>query len=334
MEVIQLTTLALLATGLSGVVSRDHGSTKTLIRTNMTASPTLQELSTQTSPTMNAMNTISLVNNLPNSTSNSMNTSSITSQTTMNVSLEPSISNFTPQPTSPITSMNQTTKFNTMRPVTQRSTTSKPTDKYLADNVNVSMIIAYIIGGLLVLLVISTIGILLGRRWSRAHTMQDFSWAGTCPDPTGDDPEHESEGCDLRASPTKRPSLTTFLSRKSKRNSLLDQNNMEVQDLEGINNLASNEMEENILSDEVKGVDEEASELLTSTKTQGQELAQLEEPATTKEDDQQTPLPAADAEASRSSQGVPDADTNNDVLPLPPIDILDLVNDSDLPPPL
>ncbi|XP_051891153.1 protein EVI2B-like [Pristis pectinata] len=329
MEAIQLTILALLVNGLKGSNTTDHESAAGLSPTIVTASSSLQDSSTPISPTFwtttSMSNTSRLPNELSNSTSDLMNTSSTTSQ--MIVSSEPSISSSAPQSTSTI-------KFATTPPVMSKSTTRKQTTNNHDSSLNASMIIACIIGALLLLLVVSIIAILLVKRFLGPNTVQDVSWAGTCPGPTGEDPEQIVEGCDLSPAPAKRPSLTTFLSRKSKRDSLLDQYNMEVQEAEGINNLASTETEEKTLS-EVKNDNETEKEPLTLTKTPSQEFPPLlEEQAPPNEGDQQAQPPAMDTETSRLTQGVPDAVSTTDDFPPPPMDILDLVNDSDLPPPL
>ncbi|XP_078278268.1 uncharacterized protein LOC144606233 [Rhinoraja longicauda] len=333
MVVIQLTILALLVNGLNTQNDLNHAtspiSTEEL-NTTMTASS-----STPTPPipltTMNMLNATGQTSDLPNTTSDLMSTSSNTSQTVLNHSSETSVSSSASPPTSPVTTVDHNTEI--LTPPVRRESTTNQGNKDQGTNMNASMIIACIIGGLLLLLVISIIGILLVKRCSRNYNVQDTPWAGTCP--VSNDREHPDEGGDGGAAPTKRPSLTSFLSKKAKRDSLLDNYSMEVQANEGVNNLASSETEGKALSADVKGDNETAKEPPALAKTTSQEfLPLLEEHDIPDEDDLQPPPPATDTETSKLSEGLTDADLNNSDLSPPPMDIVDLVNNSELPPPL
>ncbi|XP_032901588.1 uncharacterized protein LOC116988789 [Amblyraja radiata] len=333
MAVIRLTILALLVNGLlvnglNGLNSTNNNSTEELDTTLTASSSTPMPLTSST--TMNMLNTSEQTNDLPNTTSDLTTTFSNTSQTVSNYSLEPSVSSSASPSTSPVTKVDSNTK--SLISTTVRKSTRNKSRKGHGTNLNASMIIACIIGGLLLFMVVAIIVILLVKRYSRKYNVQDTPWAGTCPGVISNDPEHPDEGCDA---PAKRPSLTSFLSKKGKRDSLLDNYSMELQATEGVNNLASTESEEKALSADVKGDNEIVKEPPALTKTTSQEFPPLlEEHDIPDEADAQPPLPATDTETSKLPEGLTDADSKYFDMPPPPMDIVDLVNNSDLPPPL
>ncbi|XP_062887083.1 uncharacterized protein LOC134336666 [Mobula hypostoma] len=322
MEAIQLTLLALLVNGLMGSNTTANFSTIIVQRTSLVQNTTMP---------MSPTNANGLPNGNDNITSSLTNLMSSTTSQMITLSSKPSTSSLASQSTSNVMTINPSTKFLTTTPVMSKSIMRKQNND---DNLNASMIIACIIGGLLLLLVVCIIGILLMKRYLRTNTAQDISWAGTCPGPVGgEDTDHVAEDCDPNSAAVKRPSLTTFLTKKSKRDSLLDQYDMEVQEVQGINNLASTETEEETLPEVIKDNDKE-KEPLVLTEAPSQEFPP---PSETQpplgEGDQQAPALATDAETSKSSQDVPETFSNNNDFPPPPMEFLDLVNDSDLPPP-
>ncbi|XP_059829486.1 uncharacterized protein LOC132396095 [Hypanus sabinus] len=326
MEAIQLTILALLVNGLMGSSTTDRISTANFSISIAQNTSLVENSNTTMSPT----NASELPNSHHNITSNFTNLTSSTTSQMITLSSKPPTSSLASQSTSNVKT-NNPPKSQTTKQVMRKSTTKKESNDN--DHLNASMIIACIIGGLLLLLVVCIIGILLTKRCLRTNTVQDLSWAGTCPGPVGEDIEHASEGHDLNSAAVKRPSLTTFLTKKSKRDSLLDQYNMEVQQVQGIKNLASTETEEET-PPEVKTDDDKEKEPLVLTETPSQEFPpppETELPLN--EGDQQSPALATNAEASNLPEGVPDTVSNNNDFPPPPMEFLDLVNDSDLPPP-
>ncbi|XP_055513574.1 leukosialin [Leucoraja erinacea] len=333
MAVIRLTILALLVNGLivnglNGLNNTNFNLAEELNTTLNASSSTPMPLTSLT--TMNMPNASGQTNDLPNTTSDLATTFPNSSQTVSNHSSEPSVSNSASPSTSPVTKVDSNTK--SLTSTTVRKSTGKNSRKGQGTNLNASMIIACIIGGLLLFMVVAIIVILLVKRCSRKYNVQDTPWAGTCPGVISNDPEHPDEGGDA---PAKRPSLTSFLSKKGKRDSLLDNYSMELQATEGVNNLASTESEEKALSADVKGDNEIVKEPPALTKTTSQEFPPLlEEHDIPDEADAQPPLPATDTETSKLPEGPSDADSKYFDMPPPPMDIVDLVNNSDLPPPL
>ncbi|XP_067864502.1 uncharacterized protein [Heptranchias perlo] len=371
MEAIHLTILVLLAKGLGGTTTVNYkSSTGSDIVTDPSASSSLQDssnLATATSWIITSMpTTISgPSSDLPSDTSILANTPSVTSQFTSKFSSEAqSIPSSTSKPTSYVATIKQTTtelttskpttskpttskpttsKPTTSKPTTSKPTTSKPTTQYQDRDLAASTIVACIIGGILLLMLLIIVAIPVWKRCSQKKPVQDLTWAGTCPVPSGEDSVHVVEDNDIDAAPAKRPSLTTFLSKKSKRESLLDQYNMEVQESEGIINSSSPEIEGTIIVPaEVKMENETGKETQALSQTQTVNGTQsqdfppppLEAQAPLNNNDPQHPLPATVTEARGPPQGVPDVGPNNTNFPPPPLDFLDLVNDFDLPPPL
>ncbi|XP_078080839.1 uncharacterized protein LOC144501240 [Mustelus asterias] len=348
MEVIQLTILALLANGLGGTNTTNNNSTS--VHESTTLTPTVSR-STKDAPLITSRPSTDLPSNTSTLTSTPHTTSQLMSKTSPET---PSIQNSTSQPISYMTTINQTSKPTTMTPITNEqttipSTTHKPTTHKPTThkpttatttiknegNGSVGRIIAYIVGGLLLLMLV-TICILLLRKRCSSYPVQDAAWAGTYPG-SDEDAVLAVENNDNDTAPTKRPSLTTFLSKK-KRESLLDQYSMDVQEPEGIINPSSPKNEEKLIGPaEVKVENETGKETSSSEarETQSQDFPTPPDALISLNDnDPATPPPATGTEAPGPPQEVPDADPNITSLPPPPMDFLDLVNDPDFPPPL
>ncbi|XP_078404273.1 ecotropic viral integration site 2B [Cetorhinus maximus] len=352
MEAIQLATLALLVNGLGGTTTTNFQLTVGSERTNPTSS-SLHDSATLTPATPLIITSMPTVtsgpsSDLPSNTSILTNTPSTTSQLTSKISPEvQSIQSSPSQPTSYVTNINQTSMPITIKstpitikstPITIKSTSTTESSIKYSDNPTAGKIVAYFIGGILLLMLIIICTLLIRRRCSK-YPVQDLTWAGACPGPS-EDGVHAAEDNDNNVAPAKRPSLTTFLSKKSKRESLLDQYSMEVQESEGIINASSSEIEEKLIEPEVK-VENETEKETPSTSATHEIQSQvfpppppLEAQVSLNGNDPAAPLPATDTDAPSSPQEVPDVNPNITSFPLPPFDFLDLVNDSDFPPPL
>uniref|UniRef100_UPI00398EAE06 uncharacterized protein n=1 Tax=Pristiophorus japonicus TaxID=55135 RepID=UPI00398EAE06 len=342
MKAIQLAILAILANGLRGIHTT-LGSNVT--ETDPTASPSLHNSSKLIPTTSWIRSTPTTTSDFPNNTSQFTSTFSTETQ---------SIPNSTSHPTSYVESINQTTKFATKfttikfvtkftttifatKFTTSQSSTIKPTTNYQDGNLPASMIVACFIGGVLLLMVVIIIAILVWKRCSKPNFVRDDTWAGTCTVPNIEDSVPMAEGNERDAAPAKRPSLTTFLSKKSKRESLLEQYDMEVQESEGITNASSPDIEEKfIVPAELKTENETGKETQALSGTQSQDFPPppLEAQAPLNDNDPHAPLPATDRDDPGPHQEDVDVDPNTTNLTPPPLDFLDLVNDVDLTPPL
>ncbi|XP_041054191.1 protein EVI2B-like [Carcharodon carcharias] len=352
MEAIQLAILALLVNCLGGTTTTNFQSTVGSERTNPTSS-SLHDSATLTPATPLMITSMSTVtsgpsSDLPSNTSILTNTPSRTSQLTSKTSqftskISPevqSIQSSPSQPTSYVTNINQTSTPITIKstPITIKSTPITKSSVKYPDNATAGKIVAYVIGVMLLLMLI-IICILLMRRRCSKYPVQDLTWAGAYPGPS-EDGVHATEDNDNNVAPAKRPSLTTFLSKKSKRESLLDQYSMEVQESEGIINASSSGIEEKLIEPEVKVENETEKEIPSTSETheiQSQVFPPsppLEAQVSLNGNDPAAPLPATDTDAPSPPQEVPDVDPNITSFPPPPFDFLDLVNDSDFPPPL
>ncbi|XP_067866682.1 mucin-17-like [Heterodontus francisci] len=353
MEAIQLTILAVLTTGLGGTTTMSYQSTAESERTEPITSTSFHDSSpvTLTIPgiiTNTLIATSGPSSDHPRDTSSLTNTPSITSQFISIFSPEvQSIPSSTSQPTSHMETINQTTMFMTSRSTTKSSTKFQDDNRITESQNHVasSKIVAFFIGGVLLLMLMIICTILTWKRCSK-NPVQDLTWAGTRPVPSGDDFVDAAEDNNIDAAPAKRPSLTTFLSKKSKRESLLDQCTMEMLEPEGIINPSSPEIEEKLIVPEVKVENEtgketqplsETHETQTVNGTQSQDFPSppLEAQAPLNDNDPSAPLRATDLEAPGPPQETPDGGPNTTSFPPPPpVDLLDLVNDFDLPPPL
>ncbi|XP_038670455.1 uncharacterized protein LOC119975049 [Scyliorhinus canicula] len=341
MNVIQLIILAVLANG---------GTTSNISSTSAdpTAPSSYNDSTTFTSQmswTTN-MSTITSAssNDLPSNTSISTNNANITSQVPFPISTEvETTESTTSQSVSYFTTTNQTSKPTTFIPITHEPTTilstmKKPSTAASSNNAGATgRIIAYVIGGLLFLMLIIICIVLLRKRCSN-YAVQDSHWARTNPD-YDDNGACAVENNDNDFTPTKRPSLTTFLSKKSNRESLLDQYNMDVQESGGIINASSSEMEEKLIASPDAQVENETGKeapFSSETQTQSQDFPPPPSLDTQVNDnDPVTPPPATESEAPDPSPDVSPGDPDTTIsFPPPPGDILDLVNDSNFPSPL
>ncbi|XP_020389571.1 uncharacterized protein LOC109935323 [Rhincodon typus] len=332
MEAIQLITLALLADSLGGTATI-NSRPMVSEQTNSNTPTSLHNSSASTEPWLNTTTpTIPSTpsSDLPNNTSFLTNTPNTTSQFTSGVSSElQSIQSATSQSTSHLTTKHKRTKSTLMTSITRRSTIKQQ------NNGAAGRIIAYAIGGVLLLMLITVCVLLLCKRYAKSPS-EDQTWAGICPGPTGEVDLHPLEDNDNNVVLVKRPSLTTFLSKKSKRESLLDDYSMEVQQSEGIINASSPEIEEKLIEAEVKVENETAKERQPSSETQSQDFKSpppLEAESSVKDHDATASSPAIDTEGPGPDQEVPEIDPSTS-FPPPPEDFLDLVNDSDNPPAL
>ncbi|XP_060704079.1 leukosialin-like [Hemiscyllium ocellatum] len=328
MKAIQLITLALLADSLGGTITTNSLPTMGSEETNSGTPTSFHNSSNSMQPWLNTT-TPTITNapssDLPSGTSFLTNTPSTTSQFTSEVSSEvQSIQSATSQSTSHLTTKHESTKSTLMTTITSKSTTKQ------LNNGTAARIIAYVIGGALLLMLI-IICILLLRKRCAKRPSEDQTWAGTCPSPTEMD-LHAFEVNDNNVAPTKRPSLTTFLSKKSKRESLLDQS---MQESEGVVNTSSPETEEKLIEPEVKVENETAKEIQPS-ETHNQDFKPPNPPeAQTSVNDHEPAAssPATHTDGPAPAQEAPELDPSIS-LPPPPDDFLDFVNNSDNPPPL
>ncbi|XP_072325908.1 uncharacterized protein [Scyliorhinus torazame] len=343
MNVIQLIILAVLANG---------GTTSNISSTSAdpTASSSYNDSNTFTSQmswTTNMSTTTSASSSdLPSNTSISTNNANITSQFPFTNLTEVQTTGTTSQSVSHITTTTQTSKPTTFVPTTHEPTTILSTMKKpstTASSINdgaTGRIVAYFIGGLLLLMLIIICIVLLRKRCSN-YAVQDSRWAGTHPD-CDEDGARAVEHNDNDFTRTKRPSLTTFLSKKSNRESLLDQYSMDVQESGGIINASSSEMEEKlIMSPEAEVENETGKEAPFSSQThetQSQDFPpppSLDTQVSLNDNDPVTPPPAAESEAPDPSPDISPGEPDTTIsFPPPPGDILDLVNDSEFPSPL
>ncbi|XP_043574190.1 mucin-5AC-like [Chiloscyllium plagiosum] len=329
MKAIQLITLALLADSLGGTITINSLPTMGSEETNSDTSTSFHNSSNSIQPWLNT--TTSTITNapssdLPSDTSFLTNTPSTTSQFTSEVSSEvQSIQSATSPPTSHLTTKHESTKSTLMTTITSKSTTKQ------LNNGTAARIIAYIIGGALLLMLIIICVLLLRKRCAKRPS-EDQSWAGTCPSPTEMD-LHAFEVNDNNVAPTKRPSLTTFLSKKSKRESLLDHQSM--QESEGVVNTSSPEIEEKLIEPEVK-VENETAKDIQPSETHNQDFKPpnpLEAQTSVNDHEPAASSPATDTDGPAPAQEVPELDQSIS-FPHPPDDFLDFVNNSDNPPPL
>ncbi|XP_048412809.2 uncharacterized protein LOC125464490 [Stegostoma tigrinum] len=326
MEAIQLITLAILADSLGGTTIINSQPTMVSEQTNSNTPTSLDNSSASTEPWLNATTpTIASTpsSDLPN-TSLLTNTPRATSQFTSEVSSEvQSIRSATSQSTSHLTTKHKWAKSTLMTSITSRSAIKQQ------NNAAAGRIIAYVIGGVLLVMLITVCVLLLCKRHAKRPS-EDQTWAGICPGPTGEIDLHPLEDNDNNVVLVKRPSLTTFLSKKSKRESLLDDCSMEVLQSEGIVNASSPKIEEKLFEAEVKVESETAKERQPSSETQSH-CPPLEAESSVKDHDATASSPAIDTEDPGPDQEVPEIDPSTS-FPPPPEDFLDLVNDSDNPP--